>query len=86
MRQVNMHEAKTHLSRLAKDVANGETIMIAIAGKPMMKCVPPDEPKPKTIRRYGFLEGKYSVPDNFEELELEADKEIEKLFYGEESE
>lgn len=45
MRTINIHEAKIHLSRLAEDVAAGEEIVIAKAGKPIMKLVPLPQPK-----------------------------------------
>ena len=65
MRTVNMHEAKTQLSRLAEAVAAGEEIIVAKAGKPMMKLVPLNsEPKP---RRLGLLKGKIHMVENFDE-------------------
>ena len=44
MRTVNMHEAKTHLSRLVEAAANGEPFIIARAGKPVVKVVAVDAP------------------------------------------
>jgi prevent-host-death family protein len=58
---VNIHEAKTHLSRLLEEAANGEDIVIAKAGKPKVRLVPV-EPPPK--RRLGFMPG-ISLPDSF---------------------
>ena len=55
MRTVNMHEAKTHLSRLVV-AANGEPFIIARAGKPVVKVVALDAPTPAK-RRVGFLVG-----------------------------
>lgn len=86
MRSVNIHEAKTHLSRLVEEAANGEPFVIAKAGKPMVKVVAIDDPMPKAKRRLGFMKGMYSLPDNFEEIDKELDKEIEKMFYGEKGE
>ncbi|MEX1205709.1 MAG: type II toxin-antitoxin system Phd/YefM family antitoxin [Dongiaceae bacterium] len=60
---VNIHEAKTHLSRLLARVAAGEEIIIARAGKPVAKLVPLS-PIKKT-RGYGLLKGKLVVPDSF---------------------
>src|SRR6185437_1018876 len=83
MRSVNIHEAKTHLSRLVEEAANGEPFVIAKAGKKMVKVVAIDDPAPKAKRRLGFMKGMYSLPDNFEEVSEKLDKEIEKMFYGE---
>jgi prevent-host-death family protein len=79
METVNIHEAKTHLSRLVEKAAKGEPFIIAKAGKPMVKVVPLEAQKPK--RRVGFLEGVYTVPDDFKEMGRD---EIEAMFYGEE--
>lgn len=84
MKTVNIHEAKTHLSRLVEEAVNGERLVIAKAGKPMVKVVPQDEnqpEKPKRKCRIGFLEGQFSVPDD---LDTMFAKEIEEMFYGEE--
>ncbi|WJH42046.1 type II toxin-antitoxin system prevent-host-death family antitoxin [Aliirhizobium terrae] len=78
MKTVNIHEAKTHLSRLVEEAANGEGFVIAKAGKPMVKVVPLDE-APKQKRRIGFLDGQFSVPDD---LDTMMAKEIEEMFYG----
>ncbi len=64
MRIVNIHEAKTHLSRLAEEVATGEEIIVAKAGKPMMKLVPLAQ-KPKK-RILGLLKGKIHIADGFD--------------------
>ena len=81
MKTVNIHEAKTQLSRLVEGAANGEPFVIAKAGKPMVKVVPIDAPEPTSKRRLGFMEGEMTVPDDFKAIGRE---EIEKLFYGEE--
>lgn len=60
MRTVNMHQAKTHLSRLVEEVHQGEEIVIAKAGKPFARLVPLE---PVTVVPMGFLKG--SVPDSF---------------------
>ena len=83
VRSINIHEAKTHLSRLVEEAANGKPFVIAKAGKPKVKVVAIDEPTPRAKRRLGFMKGMYTVPDNFEQIDKELDKEIEKLFYGE---
>jgi prevent-host-death family protein len=56
---VNVHEAKTHLSRLLEEAVAGEDIVIAKAGKPQVRLVPIEDP-PK--RRLHFMEG-WDVPD-----------------------
>lgn len=65
MKSVNIHEAKTHLSRLVEAAAKGEAFVIAKAGKPMVKVVPLDAPKVEVSRRIGFMDGMFSVPDDF---------------------
>lgn len=79
MRTVNIHEAKTHLSRLVERAANGEPFVIAKAGKPMVKVVPLDAPPPGKTRRLGFMKGAFKVPDDFNTMFQE---EIEEMFYG----
>jgi len=64
MQTINIHEAKTHLSRLLEQVAEGEEIVIAKAGKPIARLVPL-EAAPKK-RRLGLLKGKLNVPDDFD--------------------
>ena len=81
MRTVNIHEAKTHLSRLVEEAAHGEPFVIAKAGKPMVKVVRIDASVDKPKRRLGFLKGKIKVPDDFDTMFAD---EIEKMFYGEE--
>ncbi|MGK6316120.1 type II toxin-antitoxin system Phd/YefM family antitoxin [Neorhizobium sp. DT-125] len=78
MKTVNIHEAKTHLSRLVEEAANGEGFVIAKAGKPMVKVVPLGE-APKKKRRAGFLKGYAQIPENFNTMFA---KEIEEMFYG----
>ena len=79
MRTVNIHEAKTHLSRLIEAAAKGEPFIIAKAGKPLVKVVPVDAPT--APRRLGFMRGAVTVPNDFDAMHQE---EIEKLFYGDE--
>ncbi|MCX8087284.1 MAG: type II toxin-antitoxin system Phd/YefM family antitoxin [Rhodocyclaceae bacterium] len=75
---VNIHEAKTHLSRLVEQAAAGEEIIIAKAGKPMAKLVPlvagPREPRPLGLRA-----GQREVPEDIDTL---FSVEIEAMFYG----
>jgi prevent-host-death family protein len=64
MRQVNIHEAKTHLSRLVEEVENGEEIVIARAGKPVARLVKAEPDKP--ARTLGLLKGKIWIADDFD--------------------
>lgn len=68
MSTINIHEAKTHLSRLVERVAAGETVVIAKAGKPMVKVVRVNAPEAGEVRRLGFLQGAFSVPDDFDRM------------------
>lgn len=77
MQTVNIHEAKTHLSRLVEQAANGEPFVIAKAGKPLVKVVALNAPEPGQVKRLGFLAGEISIPDDFDELGRE---EVEQLF------
>jgi prevent-host-death family protein len=79
MRTVNIHEAKTHLSRLVDQAAKGEPFVIAKAGKPLVKVVALDAPVQKPMRRLGFLQGQFTVPDDFDRI---AQEEIIRLFEG----
>jgi prevent-host-death family protein len=76
---VNIHEAKTHLSRLVEKAANGEPFIIAKAGKPMVRVTAIDAPPPAKQRRIGFMKGQFKVPDDFDTM---MQKEIEEMFYG----
>ena len=78
MRTVNMHVAKTHLSRLVDAAANGEPFIIARAGKPMVKVIAVDAAATRP-RRTGFLAGKISVPQDFDRM---GSDEISALFTG----
>ena len=86
MRTFNIHEAKTHLSRLVDEAEKGEPFIIAKAGKPKVKVVPIDDPSAKGKRRLGFMKGMYKLPENFDEIDKQLDKEIEELFLGEDRE
>jgi len=74
---VNIHEAKTHLSRLIEQVVGGEQVVIAKAGRPLAKLVPLESPEPRERHRLGFLAGEIEVPDDFDRMGTE---EIEVLF------
>ena len=79
MQTFNVHEAKTHLSRLIQMAADGEPFIISRAGKPMVKVVPLNEAAPARARQLGFMAGQMSVPDDFDTMGAE---EIEALFSG----
>ncbi|MGB4246586.1 MAG: type II toxin-antitoxin system prevent-host-death family antitoxin [Pseudohongiellaceae bacterium] len=68
MKIINIHEAKTHLSRLVEHVAEGQPFIIAKAGKPVVKVVALDAPASAEIRRLGFLAGCFQVPDDFDTM------------------
>jgi prevent-host-death family protein len=74
---VNIHEAKTHLSRLVVQAAGGEAFVIAKAGKPLVKVTPIDPPPAAKARRLGFMAGRIAVPDDFDRM---GDPEIKRLF------
>jgi len=77
MKTVNIHEAKTHLSRLVEQAAKGEPFVIAQAGRPLVKVTPLDAPVVGQIRRLGFMTGRIVVPDDFDRM---GSPEIERLF------
>jgi antitoxin (DNA-binding transcriptional repressor) of toxin-antitoxin stability system len=79
MQTINIHEAKTHLSRLVEDAALGNVFIIAKAGKPMVKVSPLSvEEYPKTTK-LGFMSGEIAVPDDFDAIDSEH---LSKLFEG----
>ncbi|SRR6266516_1535325 len=75
--KVNMHEAKTHLSKLVERVEGGEEIVISRAGKPAAKLVPVPQSKPGK-RKLGGWEGRLQMPSDEEWKKL--DEEIERMF------
>ena len=79
MNVVNMHEAKTHLSRLVQAAAEGEPFVIARAGKPLVKVVALNEPVQAAPARTGFYSGKLSIPDDFDTMMAD---EIEEMFHS----
>ena len=79
MLTVNIHEAKTHLSRLVERAAKGEPFVIAKAGKPLVKVTALDPPQVGQARRLGFLAGQIAVPVDFDRM---GSAEIVKLFHG----
>lgn len=77
MQTYNIHDAKTQLSRLVEQAAKGEPFVIAKAGKPMVKVIALNAPEPSQIRRFGFMAGQISIPDDFDRM---GEAEIVKLF------
>lgn len=80
MQTVNIHEAKTHLSRLVEQAARGESFIIAKAGKPMVRVVAIEQVPEHKPQRLGFMRGKMRVPDDFDTMYAD---EIARLFNGE---
>lgn len=81
MDTINIHQAKTHLSRLVEKAARGESFIIAKAGKPMVKVVPLDAEEQSKSSHIGFMDGLYEIPDEFDTMGAE---EIRKMFEGDE--
>jgi prevent-host-death family protein len=79
MDTVNIHHAKTHLSRLVERAAKGESFVIAKAGKPLVKVVPLNAPEAAKVKRVGFLSGQVRVPADFDRM---GDEVIDALFSG----
>lgn len=68
METINIHEAKTQLSRLVDKAAKGEPFVIAKAGKPLVKVMALDAPTGTRVRRLGFMAGQITVPDDFDRM------------------
>ena len=80
MQTINIHQAKTQLSRLVEQAAQGEPFVIAKAGKPLVKVMALNAPEAGQRRRLGFMAGQIAVPDDFDQM---GAAEIERLFGGE---
>ena len=76
MKVVNIHEAKTHLSRLVEAAARGEPFIIAKAGRPMVKVTMIEV---QALRRTGFLKGQIDRPADFDTM---FEPEIRAMFEG----
>jgi prevent-host-death family protein len=72
MKIVNIHEAKTHLSRLLEDVVEGEAFIIAKAGQPLAKVVPLESTEGDKPKRLGFFAGRIVVPADYNTMPLHA--------------
>jgi prevent-host-death family protein len=77
MLNVNIHDAKTNLSRLVDQAAKGEPLIIAKAGKPLVKVMSLNAPEAGQVKRLGFMAGQITVPDDFDSM---GSAGIEKLF------
>lgn len=76
---VNVHEAKTHLSRLLEQVAAGQSFVIAKAGKPVARLLPLEAAAVTAPQRLGFLQGEIQVPQDFDQMQGDV---VTALFEG----
>ncbi len=79
MKTINIHEAKTQLSKLVDEASKGEPFVIAKAGKPMVKVTALGTPIGTETKRLGFMAGQISVPEDFDRMGV---AEIEDMFSG----
>ena len=79
MKTVNIHEAKTRLSKLVDEASKGEPFIIAKAGKPVVKVTVLPVPTGEQMKRLGFLAGQFTVPEDFDQM---GSEEIEQIFGG----
>lgn len=79
MQTVNIHEAKTNLSRLIALAEQGEPFVIAKAGKPLVKVTAINAPNGEQRRRLGFMRGMMQVPEDFDRM---GGDELASLFAG----
>lgn len=79
MLTVNIHEAKTQLSKLIEGAVRGDSFIIAKAGRPLVKVMALDAPTGAQRKRLGFMKGQGTVPDDFDTM---GQTEIEALFSG----
>ena len=79
MKTINIHQAKTQLSRLVEEASKGEPFVIAKAGKPLVKVIALRAPDGTGVKRLGFMAGQISVPDDFDRM---GQEEIERIFVG----
>lgn len=68
MHTINIHEAKTQLSRLIEEAVKGDPFIIAKSGKPLVKVMRLDAPETGQMRRLGFMAGQIAVPDDFDRM------------------
>ena len=77
MQTINIHEAKTNLSRLLEQVRQGRPFIIAKAGRPIARVTSIDAPEPGQASRLGFLTGQIEVPPDFDRM---GEEEILAMF------
>lgn len=77
MHIINIHEAKTHLSRLIERAAKGDGFIIAKAGKPLVKVTALSAPADDKRKRLGFMQGEIKIPEDFDSM---GSGVIERLF------
>lgn len=77
MEIVNIHDAKTRLSRLLEEVQQGKPFIIAKSGKPIARVTSVEAPEPGEARRVGFLAGQIEVPEDFDRM---GEEEILSMF------
>jgi len=82
MQTFNIHEAKTHLSRLVEEAAKGNAFIIAKAGKPMVKVSPLSGEELEGVGKIGFMRDEILAPDDFDTVDAEV---ILGLFEGKRS-
>lgn len=68
MQIINIHEAKTQLSKLIEQAVKGDSFIIAKSGKPLVKVTRLDAPEDEQVRRLGFMAGQITVPDDFDHM------------------
>ena len=79
VKTINIHQAKTHLSRLVELAVKGEPFIIAKAGKPMVRVTAIDAEPAAPMQRLGFMQGQILVPEDFDTM---GAAEIEATIYG----
>jgi prevent-host-death family protein len=79
MKTVNIHKAKTNLSKLIEEASNGDSFVIAKAGRPLVKVTALGAPTAAQVRRLGFMRGQITVPDDFDRM---GQDEIDRIFGG----
>lgn len=79
MLKINMHEAKTQLSRLVEKAYEGESFIIAKAGRPLVKVMRLDIPAAHQVKRLGFLANQIQIPEDFDRM---GKPEVDSFFVG----
>jgi prevent-host-death family protein len=79
MLTINIHDAKTQLSKLVEQAAQGESFIIAKAGRPMVKVIPLGKVETGAASRLGFMAGEIAIPDDFDQM---GSEQIAAIFEG----